>query len=209
MGKVSLRPRKNATKSFITKDELSEVRYKFTIHDNGGRPFKAIASCQGIHIYRLKKDYDYNSNDYSGIEESRYENKPFKIVTEFEGLWAGRDFEDEDFCGNSILIKLEDHEYIFVGWKVQGFSTKDIMIDYESPVGNSDVSYPVAFGDTFIYFMNEMKVAAIKDFKRVYHVGEASAMCSEFYGHFTIHKGWQTDLKNDDMDNVRLIHDRL
>lgn len=57
------------------------------------------------------------------------------------------------FKGNSFVIKLSNKKYAFIGHELYKFTTTDDIIDYASPVGNSDVPYPVAFGTENLYFM--------------------------------------------------------
>ena len=47
------------------------------------------------------------------------------------------------FTGNSILLNIGDKRYVSIGWTIYEFSTKDQITEYYSPVGKSDVPYPV------------------------------------------------------------------
>ncbi len=61
--------------------------------------------------------------------------------------------------GNSVLVALGDNKYMFVGHEVFVFGTKESIVSYASPVGNSDVPYPYAVdANKKIYLMLE-KVA--------------------------------------------------
>src|SRR5207244_13484702 len=64
--------------------------------------------------------------------------------------------------GNSILVhhKVNQNifEYIFIGQDVRSFNTKQPILQYKSPVGNSAVPYPFAVGPTYTYCMIESKV---------------------------------------------------
>jgi hypothetical protein len=58
------------------------------------------------------------------------------------------------FDGNSILLNLSKNKYVYIGESIYSFETKnDKILEYHSPVGNSDVPYPVAVGEKYVYFL--------------------------------------------------------
>jgi hypothetical protein len=61
------------------------------------------------------------------------------------------------YYGNSILAHLgqtntKENKYLLIGESVVEFSTDDEIQRYYSTVGNSDVPYPVAIGNKYIFF---------------------------------------------------------
>ncbi len=99
---------------------------EYEIHDNGGRPFRVKIVDGNVSIF---------INDSDELVES-YEP---------ERVFIGKSPEHgEKFDGNSILLKLEGNQYIFIGWDIFSFESYFEIIDYISPVGNSDVPYPYA-----------------------------------------------------------------
>ncbi len=157
--------------TFILKQQLTDAEYM--IHDNGGIPFKVITNNDGIFIYTFKSyDRDLNVQDYSKLVLS------FK---DFLGYWSGYDSSGYNFHGNSILIQIDEHKYIYIGYEIYRFRTDDIIIDYETPIGNSDVPYPVAFGETDIYFMIENCILDRQDLKTPIVSGNASELYNELY----------------------------
>jgi hypothetical protein len=66
--------------------------------------------------------------------------------------------------GNTILLKIKKDRYVFIGWCIYEFLTKDDIKEYISPVGNSDVPYPVAIGEKNVYFMLDMRYVPISEF---------------------------------------------
>jgi len=117
---------------------------KYFINDNGGRPFLVIVD-QIIWVFK------------SHIREDTYEfgELLFKIK-KYQKIFIGKDPTSKILNGNSVLIQLSDHNYIYIGEKIYKFKTKDIIIKYKSPVGNSDVPYPYAIGTSNTYMMLEM-----------------------------------------------------
>ena len=60
------------------------------------------------------------------------------------------------FDGNSILLQINKKTYIYIGWNIYSFETKNNIIKFISPIGNSDVSYAFAVDDKgLIYLMND------------------------------------------------------
>ena len=59
--------------------------------------------------------------------------------------------------GNSILLKIEQNHYMYIGDKIYEFDTDDEILDYISPIGNNDVPYPYAFSGRYTYIMLDNK----------------------------------------------------
>jgi hypothetical protein len=164
------------TKSFIPFNKLTIKDKNYFILDNGGRPFKVVANANGIQIYKVEyKDVDEN-------DEPIY-NQIILEFKQFIGYWSGFDSSPHEMHGNSILIKLSDHKYVFVGWKIYQFDTTEKILDYVSPVGNSDVPYPVAFGETYVYFMLDKQLVNKNELETEVSVVNAEDLYGEFYGH--------------------------
>ncbi|XWV24520.1 mg989 protein [Tupanvirus deep ocean] len=185
------------TDSFITLNSLGNQTKEYLIHDNGGRPFKVIANKNNIRIY--KREYDEDS------DEDIYDEMILEF-TDIDGYWDGFDSSPYEMHGNSILIKLSDNEYIWVGWEIYKFKTNEIILDYVSPVGNSDVPYPVAFGENYVYFMLDQQMIKIDDLETTVSVKNSEDLYGEFYGHVGSAKGNHKRYK---MKNVKLLQKRL
>ncbi|AGF84841.1 hypothetical protein QJ854_gp941 [Moumouvirus goulette] len=163
------------TNSFVLFDECKNKIY-YT-HDNGHRPFQVIIS-NNKSIKIIVRKYDDcsdndtdDNNDYSDNDldnnldnnlDSNEESKNYKIIVvkidKFIGYWYGYDSSINQMHGNTILIKITTNQYMYIGPEIYEFEThNDEIIDYVSPVGNSDVPYPVAYGKKFVYFMDDKK----------------------------------------------------
>lgn len=118
---------------------------KYQTHDNGGRPFD-------VEIRNITQDkfiVKVTTNDVEIEESQKYSNvfyasqvfigkSPLNEMTECSGEYG------ESFDGNTILIKTNLNEYVFIGNSVFSFDTNSPVISYVSPVGNNDVPYPYA-----------------------------------------------------------------
>jgi len=117
-------------------DELIKTITEFEGYWQGYGP------CEGVYNYsfvfngsRKKFEYDGRILKYSGWKQND---------TDYDKWWIG----------NSVLIKLKEHKYMFVGAFIYEFTTKDEIIKFYSPVGRNDVPYPFAVGNTYTYFVN-------------------------------------------------------
>ncbi|AYV79066.1 MAG: hypothetical protein Faunusvirus2_13 [Faunusvirus sp.] len=130
----------------IKNDELSKYQHgrKYYTHNNGGRPYvvylanKTTVAIFAVDTKRLIKVY----NNVEKVFVGRYSIKSRR----------GKIYRAK-FTGNSILLKLAGDKYVFIGHCVYEFKAVDDIKYYYSLVGNSDVPYPVAVGERFVYFM--------------------------------------------------------
>jgi hypothetical protein len=154
--------KKGSIKGSKKKGSIKGMKTYFT-HDNGGRPFMVQIIDDVISVY--KQDLDSNSDEEDYEDTSTY-NKKIKTIKSYEKVFIGKDNsntgkyyngkgDDKRFLGNSILVKLTKHKYIYIGNIIYKFKTKDEIIKYESFVGNSDVPYPYAIGTEYTYLMIE------------------------------------------------------
>ena len=73
-----------------------------------------------------------------------------KVITEFSGA-----DDNPDFDGNTLLLELEDNEYIYIsGLEIFIFKTDDKIIEYISLMGNNMVPQVVMVGEKNTYFRN-------------------------------------------------------
>lgn len=156
------------TKSFIKRDRISNKSY--LIHDNGASPFKVVVSKNSIKIY-IYKNSDAKIKEYDIL---------LLTFSKFIGYWYGYDILYHDH-GNSILIQLTTTQYIYVGSEIKSFETSEEILDYISPLGNSDVPYPVAYSDNYVYFMLESQYVKKDKLETDAIVTNADAIYGEFY----------------------------
>ena len=59
-----------------------------------------------------------------------------------------------DFDGNTLLIEVEDNEYVYIsGLEIFKFKTDDRIIEYTSLMGNNMLPYTFAIGEKYTYFL--------------------------------------------------------
>lgn len=149
----------------------------YNIHNNGGVSFQVSITDTKITIkhaegYNCMCDDDGESCDnkqkcYSDI--LHYDNYKKVFIgkdVRVNGVWilvydeethmvhgekVSDEYKRED--GNSILVNTSDNKYVYIGDEIYDFETDDEIIDYYSPIGNSDVPYPFAIGTKYTYLM--------------------------------------------------------
>jgi len=181
-----------STKSYIPKDKLSSRDKIYYTENNDSRPFKVIANNTGIHIYK-----GINNENYEQIYDKLTMN-----IKSFQGYWDGFDSTPNKKTGNSLLVKITDHKYIFIGGNIFQFTTNDKILDYVSPLGPNDVSYPVAFGTEYVYFMVNNKMIKNNDLETPITIANAEDIYFEFYGHIGSKKGTHHKYA---MKNVKIL----
>lgn len=86
---------------------------------------------------------------YKNVRRVFVGKSPLNEMTKFSAGHGKR------FDGNSILLELprNKHSYAHIGSNIFEFETTEPITEFVSPVGNSDVPYPVALSDNYIYFL--------------------------------------------------------
>jgi len=131
----------------------------YLTHDNGGRPYKVVLNDNEPHrvvVYKQPAGVYRDPN----IADPEHPNTYIDLVRTFDDVkqvLVGEDPVEPAFKGNSVLLSMPEGRYVFVGDHIYEFNTPDgdVIRQYWSSVGNSDVPYPVALGDSYAYFMLE------------------------------------------------------
>ena len=131
----------------------------YKIHDNGGTPFTVAVDKTAKTAVVTSWGYDFDT-------EKRIKG-PVVLTTGYEEIWIGRHsrrYEPEDYyerepgqLGNTILLRVKGNTYIWIGWKILQFTlpANEIVVAYDSPIGNNDVPYPAVFTNRRVLLMIE------------------------------------------------------
>lgn len=161
--------------------KYSKDRHYLT-HDNGGRPFCVFINKNYVDVYKIPENVHMTDSDYKKLSKYYYTEKVFHCVPikTYVGKSSGGPACDHSikdaklFVGNSILVKISEYDYVYIGTEIFRFKAKnDEIIAYYSPIGNSDVAYPVAVGKNFVYFMLDNVRVAKSLFPKNYKFEEA------------------------------------
>lgn len=153
------------TKSYLSKNDLTDEYKTYHIHDNCGRPFQVKINNFKIQIQvvdcRPFNDYfaNYKSNKKSKIvcPKVQYISEPIYEITDFEGYWYGYDPSAYKEHGNTLLVKIQKLKYLYIGPEIFIFESKGPIIDFISTMRGSDMPCPLAYDDNDIYFLPERK----------------------------------------------------
>ena len=130
--------------------KLKDCKYYLT-HDNHSRPFCVYIDNNDVHVFKLD-DSDLESENYTTFvssftaKEVFIGKSPLNAMTEFSHGYGPA------FDGNSILLKMDAHDYVFIGDMIFSFKTNHEIITFVSPVGNNDVPYPYAIDTENNYY---------------------------------------------------------
>jgi hypothetical protein len=147
--------------------ELNINNYQeYYTHSNGSRPYKVeIINNSLVRVYKsdicilnmitqqvfIGKSEKNKMTEYSGgqgASQTLFEpqGKAGASQTLFEP-------QGNEFDGNTILVKMNDTTYVYIGCKIMSFNTQNQIISYHSPVGNNDVPYPYAIDSANNYYL--------------------------------------------------------
>jgi len=151
----------NKKSSIDVKNHKGQKSY--FIHDNGGKPFLVYVGKSVVTIYKIpEKEINYNKN----ITKKDY-TKLVRKISNISKIFIGKSPKNrmtifshgygKQFDGNSILLKLKNGKYVYIGMYIYEFklAKNDEILKYYSPVGNNDVPYPVAIGKKNVYLLIE------------------------------------------------------
>ena len=144
----------------------------YLVHDNGSLPFTVLVDKLGIRIYK----YWRTQNKSNG--------KLVLFIRNYIGYWYGFDTNKTHAHGNSILIQETKSSYILVSRQVEYFKTKEEILNYVSPLGNSDVPYPLAVSENYLYFFTDNKYVKKSDFTIDTHISNSDNLYGEYYKNF-------------------------
>lgn len=148
---------------------------EYYTHSNGSRPYKIIIFNNNL-IRVFKSDICIlNLNSQQIFIGKSEKNK----MTEYSGG------QGNEFDGNTILVKMNDTTYIYIGCKIMSFNTQNQIISYHSPVGNNDVPYPYAIDSANNYYLM-IEDVILKKTKELENVVINSNDPYEYYYHASL-----------------------
>lgn len=187
--------------NYVAKKDIVPTHY--LIHDNGGRPFMVDVTKKGIDIRTytqecFEPDWNWDNLECYNVPVHHIKAK------DFQGYWWGYDTSPNKMHGNTVLIKLTDHKYILVGWIIYEITTVEPITDFFAEVGNSDVPYPIAYSDNFVYFLIDYAYVPKKNLCAEANIANADKMYGYFYGHVKCDK-----MKRSKPIKLKLIRERV
>lgn len=126
---------------------LGENAKSYKTHSNGSFPFNVVVVDKTILIFKNISKSDENSwqlcssiKSYSKVFIGK-NTKKYSINSRYGS-----------FTGNTILIEVKQPcSYMYIGNSIVEFKTKEPILQYHSVMGDSDVPYPFAISENYIY----------------------------------------------------------
>lgn len=143
------------TKAKVTK-KAPKTSGEYLTHDNGGTPYKVV-------VYGNKKVEVFTFAD-DDEEENKVFSEKVETFDKLKKVFVGPAENKEDL-GNSVLLSINDNEYVFIGHQIVKFKTEDKITEFYSPVANNDIPWPIAVGQNKVYLLSEYMYADKSDFK--------------------------------------------
>jgi len=143
------RPDKRGVYRWVQDKPVGLPKKRYVVHYNGNQPFVVYDDKDKHKATIYPQTFDEEKNTFDTVW-TRSQVVPYKK------LFAGE-------RGTTVLLELTPQgQYMFVGGHVKTFTTpdKDVIRRFLSPVGNSDVPYPTAIGDKYVYFLLDDKYVA-------------------------------------------------
>lgn len=170
------------------------------VHDNGGRPYKVVVTGRTVEVYRMPpavaKRLMYAEMDARRAGVFTWAKKPngypattpaeakeyTELVVRYDDVvrvFIGRDRSVSPPEPNTVLVEISDRCYAFIPTNlshIMEFTTPEPITRLYSPIGNSDVPYPVALSASFAYFLIEDEyiprsdLPGVKDWNDAYSV---------------------------------------
>lgn len=186
------------TNTYIDRSEMIGTK-KYIIHDNFTIPWVVFCDKKEIKIVPVEP---WSREEPLGDKEAE-----IITVTDFEGYWSGYDSSLSKKHGNSILVKIKTShetgtELLYIGANIAKFNLEsgDDVMDFITPIGNSDVPYPVTYTKKYVIFMLNIRAVLASSLITPATVATAEDIYSEFYGHIhpeNLEKQKRTSLRHE------------
>jgi len=154
-------------------EEYQKIKAKFKGYKkyktlwNGARPYLCYIKGNEVYIFKqdpgkniqIPKEYPFDRDwMYTKFVKKYKTDKIF--IGKDKGTNPGSDLYPginkraiKESLGNTILLKLKNNKYVFIGYGINEFTTKENIIKYYSLVGPNDTPYPISLGKDNVYFM--------------------------------------------------------
>ena len=136
----------------------------YRVQDNGNYPFEVKYS-NSLKKFEIRAQTSFTPKTRNTEEHFKYD-KLIKSGT-FTKVFVGKDtISGKENDGNSMLFMLTPGLYMYVGWMIYEFSTKDEIKSFHSPVGNNSVPYPYSVGKENTILFLELVVVSNSEIQK-------------------------------------------
>ena len=191
--------------------KANSVRY--LIHDNGDRPFQVVVANKTVSIYKGLKNEDGGYDNYDEPVKKLIAHRVYlgsdpcdpAMYTTISGLCSSEK-------GNTILVYLGNHKYVYIGGEIYEFTMKDDFEAYYSAIGSNDVPYPILLGSKYVYLMLDHKYIS-RDLFPPMDSAQWADTYAYYYGLKDVKTGAKTEhirkMKGFKMKGVKILRKRF
>lgn len=192
---------KNVSKKYLSKEyinsqkcgnkkNISDIDWDTNIHSGyqiyytlygTQKPFLVAIKNKLVKVYAINQDIYYPPNQekcsyhYNDLVGEYYPDRIFIGKSPKTNSTIGTDSYGSKYNGNSILLKIKNNKYIFIGYDIYQFDTEDEITYFISPIlrdrmivsifGNHPC--PFAIGKNNVYDMNFQRFIPLKYFSDI------------------------------------------
>ena len=184
--------------------KVSKGTNLYDVHDNGIRPFRVEVDGKKVSIYKgtLPKGVtEYDRLEYttliktltvSAVHVGESTCNKSAYITDACGKWLS---------GNTILLHISGHKYMFVGQVIYEFTMEDDFEAFYSQVGNNDVPYPITLGSKYVYLMLDSDHTYIS--RDLFKANMTSVEWADAYAYYYGYKDFETGERINCFDKYR------
>lgn len=176
-----------------------KTRKTYSIHDNGGRPFRVRVGSGGAVEVLV-----HTGNTYEPF-------KSFSASRVLLGKQSPLPNRESSPVGNNILLELSSGKYLYIGSVIREFKPLkgDVLTKFYSDIGNNDVPYAYAIGANHIYFFDEFPSGKVVAVEKSYFT-DKSYYDQYYKPRFVAARARIAELKDKSVKlSSKLVHDRL
>jgi hypothetical protein len=164
---------------------------EYAIQDNGGRPYQ-------VRVYSLPSGHSDKVEVYNESSHRDPANSPALTINNPAEVFIGpnadhpmnarqRDGCTAQFRGCTVLVHLSALDYVWIGNRgVLSFAPLSPIIEFESPMGNSNVPYPWALDRAGNYYLMLDDIILQARVGLASDILECGDPCAYYYRHCTI-----------------------
>jgi hypothetical protein len=165
-------------------------------HNNGGRAFMVLVKGNVVEVSKRSKDNYTLDRDFSQVDAQNAWMFNEKIATfKCEQVFVGKSYLNsmtnfsggygKRFDGNSFFLCTKKLHYIHIGNEIISFRTDEDILEYYSPVGNSDCPYAYAISENNVYILSGknayLPISAFPKFTKKVRLDASSYFYGEYF----------------------------
>lgn len=130
---------------------------RYYIRYNWRKPYIVYIKGNDVIIYRKTIYNICKPNDRYNKFVKKYKASKIFIGRSSKNMSIAKVVGDE-YNGNTILIKISDNRYVYIGHSIYSFKSRATIERYASPIGDEDIPYPYARDSNGTFYLLKNKI---------------------------------------------------